>query len=364
MFIPSLKGGGAERVSSKIASRLDPKLFDTILVVGKKEGEYVSALPANLAVRDLNKAHMRGCIIPLAFLFCREKPDVVISFMHHSNIAVLLAKALSFSPVKVITAERNVMEYVYEHVPKIVLPFARLLYRLSAASLGGSRGLQENAQTFLRIPENKFRIIYNPIDFEFIYKESREKPNHPWLQGSHPPVVLGVGRLVPQKDFATLIRAFVLAKKPKGTRLIILGQGSLKEELLGLVKKLGVADFVDLPGFQKNPYPFFANANVFVLSSRWEGFGNVTPEALGLGVPVISTDCKYGPNEIIDDEVNGLLVPVGDEKAMARGIEKMLYDTEFVSKCRNNACITIKRLAIEEIVRQYEDFINWVINNK
>lgn len=364
VFIPSLRGGGAEKVSSKIASRLDPKLFDTTLVVGKKEGEYVSVLPVNLLVRDLDKAHVRDCIIPLAFLFRREKPDVVISFMHHSNIVALLAKMLSFSSVKIITAERNVMEYVYEHVPKIFLPFARLLYRLSAASLGGSKGLQENVRAFLGIPENKFRVIYNPIDFDFIQSKATEPVHHPWLQDNHPPVVLGVGRLVPQKDFTTLIRAFVLAKKPKGTRLIILGQGPLEEELLVLVEKLGVADSVNFPGFQKNPYPFFANADVFVLSSRWEGFGNVIPEALALGVPIVSTDCEYGPNEIIENEVNGLLVPVHDDKAMASAIGRMLNDKNFARGCAERGQMVAKRLAIEEIAKQYEDFINCVTDNK
>ena len=364
VFIPSLRGGGAERVSFKIASRFDPKLFDTTLVVGKKEGEYVSALPANLAVHDLGRKRVRSCIIPLAFLFRREKPDVVISFMHHSNIAVLLAKVLSFSSVKVITAERNIMEYVYEHVPKIVLPFVRLLYRLSAASLGGSRGLQENVQAFLKIPKDKFRVIYNPIDFDFIQKKAKEPTQHPWLQDSHPPVVLGVGRLVPQKDFTTLIRAFALAKKPKGTRLIILGQGPLKEELLALTEKLGVADIVDLPGFQKNPYSFFANADVFVLSSLWEGFGNVIPEAFALGVPVVSTDCNYGPNEIVRNGVNGLLVPPGDIEAMARGIERMLGDREFALRCDLNARKESENLSIENIVKQYQDFVNFVIKKK
>src|SRR3989338_1328791 len=364
VFIPSLKGGGAERVSSKIASRLDPKLFDTTLVVGKKEGEYVSALPANLAVRDLGKVHVRGCIVPLAFLFRREKPDAVISFMHHSNIAVLLAKAISMSDVKIITAERNVMEYVYEHVPKIVLPFVRFLYRLSAASLGGSRGLQKNVQAFLRIPEDKFRVIYNHIDFDFIQNKAKELTHHPWLQDNYPPVVLGVGRLVPQKDFATLIQAFARAEKPEGTKLIILGQGPLRDDLLGLVKKLEIAKYVDLPGFQKNPYSFFANADVFVLSSLWEGFGNVIPEAFALGVPVVSTDCNYGPNEIVRNGVNGLLVPPGDIEAMARGVQRMLGYREFALRCDLNARKESENLSIENIVKQYQDFVNFVIKRK
>ena len=364
VFIPSLRGGGAERVSSKIASRLDPKLFDTTLVVGKKEGEYVSALPANLAVRDLNKAHMRGCIIPLVFLFRREKPDVVISFMHHSNIAVLLAKAISMSNVKVITAERNIMESAYHSISRFFLPLTRLLYRYSDASLAGSEGLKKNIMKFLHIPEEKFRVIYNPIDFEFIYKESREKSYHPWLNNKQFPLVLGVGRLVPQKDFATLIQAFARAEKPEGTKLIILGQGPLRDDLLGLVKKLRVDNFVDLPGFQKNPYSFFANAAVFVLSSLWEGFGNVIPEAFALGVPVVSTDCNYGPNEIVRNGINGLLVPPGDIDAMARGIERMLRDREFALRCGVNARKESESLSIENIVKQYQDFVNFVIKKK
>ncbi|MBI2013517.1 MAG: glycosyltransferase [Candidatus Colwellbacteria bacterium] len=364
IFIPSLVGGGAERVSSRIASCLNPELFDTMLVVGKKEGEYVSQLPPTLAVRDLNKKRVRSCIIPLARLFRQEKPDVVISFMHHSNIAVLMAKVLSISKVKVITAERNVMESAYKGFRRFFLPLTRLLYRFSDASLAGSEGLKKNIMEFLHISEEKFRVIYNPIDFGFIRTKSRERPNHPWLRSKEHPLVLGVGRLVPQKDFATLIRAFARAKKPKDTRLIILGQGPLREELLGLAKELGIADSVDFPGFQENPYVFFANADVFVLSSIWEGFGNVIPESFALRVPVVSTDCNYGPNEIIENEANGILVPPGDPEVMAKGIERMLNDRKFGTQCAANAQKDAERLSIEKITDQYQDFILSVIKKK
>lgn len=361
IFIPSLTGGGAERVSSTVAAHLNPEIFDTTLVAGKKEGAYASSLPSSLAVVDLGKTKVRNCIIPLVILFRREKPDVVLSFMHHSNIAVLLAKAASFSPVKIITAERNVMEHVYRNTPRFIVAAERLLYRISTASLAGSKGLKENVHAVIDVPKEKIRVIYNPVDISSIQKKAKENTDHRWLYNKKSPVVLGIGRLVPQKDFTTLIRAFAAVKKPVGIRLIILGEGTEHEKLLRLAVELNVASSVDLAGFKTNPYAFLARADVFVLPSLWEGFGNVWLEAIACGTPVVSTNCDYGPNEIIEHGISGLLVAPGNSKEMAHAIERMLQDRNFAEKCSKNAGITIKSLDIKKIIRQYEEFILSVV---
>jgi glycosyltransferase involved in cell wall biosynthesis len=148
--------------------------------------------------------------------------------------------------------------------------------------------------------------------------------DHLWFSPGQPPVVLSVGRLVPQKDHATLLRAFSRLRAGRAARLVILGDGKDRKSLELLASKLGVADDVSLPGFESNPYRYMRRCAVFVLSSAWEGSGNVLAEAMACGAPVVSTDCPSGPAEILGDGKYGPLVAVGDHEALAAAIEASL----------------------------------------
>jgi glycosyltransferase involved in cell wall biosynthesis len=147
---------------------------------------------------------------------------------------------------------------------------------------------------------------------------------HPWFERGQPPVILGVGRLSPQKGFATLIRAFSQVRQTRLARLLILGEGRERPMLEALVRELGLEQDVKLPGFTTNPYPYMSQASLFVLSSRWEGLPGVLIEALYCGTPVISTDCPSGPREILKGGLYGQLVPVDDVGALAPAIEMAL----------------------------------------
>ena len=149
-------------------------------------------------------------------------------------------------------------------------------------------------------------------------------PDHPWLVEPDIPVILGVGELGYRKDFETLVRAFALVRKSRPCRLLILGRGRRREDLLRLAAELEVSGDVDLPGFTANPYPAMAKARLFVLSSRWEGMPVVLIEALACHTPVVSTDCPSGPREILGDGTAGALVPVSDHAAMAAAVTTWL----------------------------------------
>jgi glycosyltransferase involved in cell wall biosynthesis len=164
-----------------------------------------------------------------------------------------------------------------------------------------------------------------------------ERPAHPWLTAGGPPVVLGVGRLTAQKDFATLIGAFALVRKRRSARLLIIGEGEERARLLGLVSLLGLRDSVDLPGFEPNPLPSMRAAHLLVMSSTWEGFGNVLVEALYCGTPVVSTDCPHGPREILADGDYGRLVPVRDREALAVAILDTLDEAPDRQKLQRRA---------------------------
>jgi glycosyltransferase involved in cell wall biosynthesis len=163
-------------------------------------------------------------------------------------------------------------------------------------------------------------VIYNPIITESILAQAKQPVEHPWFQSGLPPVILGVGRLAPQKDFATLLRAFALVRQQRAARLLILGEGPERQRLEALAAELRIDKDVSLAGYDQNPYRFMSKASVFVLSSAWEGFGNVLVEALAVGAPVVATDCRDGPREILTSAGQGRLAPVGDSATLAKEI--------------------------------------------
>jgi len=187
-----------------------------------------------------------------------------------------------------------------------------------------SKGVAERLRTIPGIDFDRVHVIYNPAWFPEIESRALEPPRHPWFEEHNVPIILSVGRLVPQKDYPTLIRAFELLRRRRKARLLILGEDRLRPDLERMITKLHLNDCIQMPGFVANPWSYMACASVFVLSSAHEGFGNVLVEAMACGTPVVSTDCPSGPAEILDFGRYGPLVPVGDAVALAEGIEAMI----------------------------------------
>jgi glycosyltransferase involved in cell wall biosynthesis len=187
-----------------------------------------------------------------------------------------------------------------------------------------SEGVAEDTRRLAGLPAERTPVIRNPVVGPELPELAAQAPDHPWLAPGAPPVVLGIGRLTRQKDFATLLRAFARVRGEREVRLLILGDGGLRGELEALAPELGIARDVELPGFQKNPYAFLARAGVFVLSSIWEGSPNALAEALALGVPAVATDCPSGPREILQDGRVAPLVPMESPEALASAIIQML----------------------------------------
>lgn len=183
-----------------------------------------------------------------------------------------------------------------------------------------SRGTATDLARTAGVASDRIEVIFNPIVTPELREMAAAPLDHPWFKAGQPPVVVSVGRFSQQKDFGTLLRAFSLVLERLPARLLILGEGPERSSLEALVSELGLDGSVDLPGWIRNPYPYMRRADAFVLSSRWEGLPSVLIEALYCGVPIVSTDCPSGPDEILDGGKHGLLVPVGDTEALARGI--------------------------------------------
>jgi len=199
--------------------------------------------------------------------------------------------------------------------PQIV----KLSYRHADVVAACSSAVADDIAKLSKLPRERVHVIYNPTDPD-IEAKAQEPVDHLWFNESKIPVILSVARLDPQKDLQTLIRAFSLIRKERPARLAILGEGSERAKLEGLVKDLGLENDVWMPGFVDNPFKFMKRSAVFALSSKFEGFGMVIAEALAVGTPVVSTDCPSGPSEILEGGKWGKLVPVGDHEKLAEAI--------------------------------------------
>ncbi|RYG40716.1 glycosyltransferase, partial [bacterium] len=183
-----------------------------------------------------------------------------------------------------------------------------------------SNGVADDAARVLGLRRERITTIYNPVINPSLRAQAAEPPAHPWFSDGGAPVVLGVGRLNAQKDFPTLIKAFAQLRTP--ARLMILGEGEERASLEAQAAPFG--DRIALPGFSANPFPAMTACRVFALSSRFEGLPGALVQAMACGAPVVSTDCPSGPREILEDGRWGVLVPVGDDKALAAALEESL----------------------------------------
>jgi glycosyltransferase involved in cell wall biosynthesis len=287
-------------------------------------------LPPDAAIINLGR-HRVTTVFSLIRYLRRSRPQVLLAAGYRYNSLVLAAARFAAAPLRVYASvHENVsagsQELSASKRSRRFRAIARTYPRADGV-IAVSNGVADDLVNNVGLPRSCIKVIYNPVVPANLATLMQIPAEHPWLKDpGGPPVVLGVGRLERQKDFPTLVRAFARMSKHRSCRLIILGEGSQRGVLTSLIYELGIADSVSLPGHVPNPYAYMARSALFVLSSRWEGFGNVLAEALAVGIPVISTDCPSGPREILKDGAYGPLVPVGDVAALAETMTRVLQD--------------------------------------
>ncbi len=332
LFVPSLNGGGAERVMVFLANGIAERGLPVDLVTLCSEGAYRSEVSPDVNVVDLSARRMLLSIFPLFRYLRKSRPFALISALDYANIVAVCAQKLSLVDTRVVVTEHNTLSISCANAARSLgrlVPFlVRHFYRHAHGILAVSSGVADDLARVVNIDRQAIRVAYNPVVTEKMIARSYEPIDHPWLADGQQPFVLAAGRLTGAKDFPTLIRAF---KKLRGTddvRLVILGEGPQREQLEKLVSELELEGAVLLPGFLDNPYAWMRRSALFVLSSAWEGFGNVLVEAMACGVPVVSTNCPSGPAEILENGKWGRLVPVGDADALAKAMHESLIDVE------------------------------------
>jgi len=384
-LIPTLAMGGGERVVSQLSLGLD-KDIEKVIVLFKKEvsypydGRLISLgiyFSAGLFSRIYN---LMSGFLKFKSLVKNEKPDYIISFGNSANIINILsgyssaARAVVRVDNFVSSACRTNWEKIYKFLIKRLFKRA---YRIIAVSGGIANDLAEN----FKVPREKIIVIYNPINLKEIKRLSLNLLDGEYESIFKNPVIINIGRLSEQKGQWHLIKSFKLVKeKIKDAKLVILGKGKLEASLKRLTEEKGLASDVFFLGWKDNPFKYLARAKVFVLSSLWEGFGNVIVEAMACGLPVISLDCKSGPREIISPEIKlekeikenhygkfGVLVPSfnldhkiiandisEEEKKLSEAIVKIISDIDLCEKLRNNSLSRAEEFDIKNIIKEWE----------
>jgi glycosyltransferase involved in cell wall biosynthesis len=355
------------------------------LVLCRSQGEFMGHLPTGIRVRELkprpawvsrlllilkNWKAFGVLFLPilislkppksLAFLpdliqyLRQEKPSVLLSAKTHTNLVALWATQLAKGSNRVVISERTTLVDIIKTSQKwrwrFILPVLVHEYPKAGGIITVSNGVKEELVLHAGLPPQTITTIYNPLLTQKIRGKSLDSINHPWFQkeGS-PPIILGVGRLVPQKDFATLIKAFSGVRQSRPAHLVIIGEGRQRSALTTLAQNLGIEKDVWMPGFFDNPYAFMSRASMLVLSSTYEGLPNVLIEALACGCPIVSTDCPSGPSEILDKGKYGTLVPMRDNEALAQAIHHTLDNPPN----RNSLLSRAADFDIDKISRQY-----------
>jgi len=384
IFLRALNGGGAERVMLTLAERFTERGHRVDVVILRSGEALDDLVPPRVRLIDLQPPdcvtalHRLGdfpvddrravlpllawkprlqmaCVAHLANYLRRERPDAMLSALRFNTLAAVWAGQLAGTGTRQIVSERNELSVEVasskrlRHLPDLI----HRLYPRADGIIAVSRGVADDLAHTARIGRDRIATIPNPLDLERLQRSAASRTGHPWLETDSIPVILGIGRLDAQTDFETLIRAFSLLCAHRPCLLIILGEGTERPRLEGLVRELGLEHCVSLPGFVDAPAAYLARAALFVLTSRWEGLPNVMIEALGCGCPVVSTNCRSGPSEILDNGKWGRLVPLGNPRWVAAAMQDTLDDHPEPARLRARA----EDFSSEKIAGRYLDVL-------
>ncbi|HMR48027.1 MAG TPA: glycosyltransferase [Arachnia sp.] len=349
VFVPSMAGGGAERVMATVANQLALLGYEVDLILASRSGPYLREIVSQVSIVDLGASRTARATIPLAKYLREHRPAAVLSAMPHANMTAILANKLAGSPSRVVASERDVVKPVPKRIgPRFLRWLTSRIYRNADLVIAVSDGVRQDVLRELVPDPAKVRTIYNPVDLDEIRARAAEPVSHPWLKDRTVPMFLAVGRLERVKGFDILLKAFAEVRGTNPSRLVIIGEGSLRSDLESQARDLGIAEFVDLPGFQTNPFAWMARCDVFVLSSRGEGLPNALIQAMACGARVVSTECEHGPAEILAQGRWGQLVPVEDVMALSTAMRSALDSPD-----SPNVLERANDFSQEELVGQY-----------
>jgi glycosyltransferase involved in cell wall biosynthesis len=356
IVLPDLRGGGAERVAVNLANCFVKRGFEVEMVLLAAHGAFLADLHPDIRLLDLKARRLRSALFPLARHLRQRRPDALLVFMWPLTVIALWSRWLSCIETRIVVAEHTT--WSRDEIVRSV--FSRWLVRTTMryafpsanAVVSVSRGAADDLASFAKLERADIHVVYNPVVGVTQNVSDELHTPEKWWSGSHLRI-LAVGALKPIKDYDTLLDAFVILRQQVNARLLILGEGNCRAKLEEKLIHLGLEGSVFMPGFVKDLAPYYKRADLHVLSSTGEGFGNVLVEALEAGTPVVSTDCQSGPREILLNGKYGSLVPVGDADALAKAMSIALSSTHDTESLKSRAL----DFSIEKAVNKYLDLL-------
>jgi len=354
-FLASLRGGGAEKNVVNLANYFIENGFNVDIVLVQETGPYLRDLHKNVRIIGLNKTRSIYSIFALRMYLLEVNPDALLSHVIHINLVTILAKLLLFKKIKtriVICSVNSLTAPIVKNGQVKLIHIAQLklitfLYSLADGIIFSSKAAMTEAFSYKSSLQNRSICIYNPVVTDSMIEYSSNRAPYEKI------TFVAAGRLEEQKNFSLLINAFFIVKQSLDAQLIILGEGSLRAKLVNQANELGLQNDISFIGFVDDLNSYIKRSDAFVLSSLWEGFGNVIAESLALGVPVVSTDCPFGPSEILCDGKYGQLVPVNNVEAlsvaMLKSINSPISKDELVERSKD--------FLVDRIALQYQHYL-------
>jgi glycosyltransferase involved in cell wall biosynthesis len=355
--LPSLHGGGAERAAITLLGGMPPAAYDLTLYLFAREGPYLDQVPSHVQL-EVGASGRIARIVALRRYIAREKPDVVVSFLSHFTVYAAVRSA--GSGARYVVSQQTPLsgflqdaDYrwrrpgnrrVFETVARAVYPSVDVI---AATSSGVADDLVEN----FGVRREQLRIVHNPVDVSAVEARAAEPIDGALIDGTVPTIVTA-GRLADAKNLPLLVASLEALAKRVSFRAWILGQGELEADLRRRVSSAGLDQRVTLLGFQSNPWKFMARATVFVLTSRYEGFGNVLIEAMACGLPVVAT-ASYGTRDIVRHDETGLLVEPHEPDRVAAALERLLTEPGLLDRMRPAAREHAVRFSVPTVARAF-----------
>jgi len=357
VFLPRMDCGGAEKVMLQLMDEMVEKKINVKLFLIQKKGVLLSGIHGDIAVTELgsNKVPFYLSVV-IAFvrliqIVNKTKPKRMLSTITGMNLFVLLASVFFKHRPHIVVREAVTMENYGSKLKKFLV---KVFYSKADSIVSVSHEVKYDLMGIIN-DGKKIRIINNPVQFKLLKIKAQETFNHPWIDDRNTRVICCMGRLCYQKGFDVLIDALAKFQQDDNVRLLILGEGEIKMKLQEQAIKLGVEQKIDFLGYQENPFKIIIRCHLFVLSSRWEGFVNSLLEVVTLGVPIVSTDCRGGPRQILVDGSYGKLVPVDDVDSLYHTMKLILKE----NVSNNIPPDYFEKYTIDNITRQYIDLYSW-----
>jgi glycosyltransferase involved in cell wall biosynthesis len=358
--LPSLAGGGAERAAVQILNGLDPALWHRSMYLFLRDGPYLKDVASDIAIHSGRGTSRAERWLDLRRYLAATRPDVVVSFLSYFTVLTAARAAgagsrVVFNQQTPMTAFLSDEDYAWRHGwrRRLFTTVTRGGYAAADLVVGTSRGVVDDLEASFGVARKKMRVVHNPVDLDAVRAAAREPLDGAFAGRWQSPVLVAAGRLADAKNYPLMIDALALLRQRVPARLFVLGRGEREGMLRDLIRARGVEDAVVLCGFQTNPWKFIARADAFLLTSRYEGFGNVLIEAMACGVPVVAT-ASPGTRDIVRHGLDGMLVEHHQPADVAAALETILTDADRRADMAADARRSAERFALNVIAREYD----------